>query len=148
MSAHFNASMHVDCARPGTNRLRRHVALLGLIVGALVGCVEKTPLQTCGNDATTAVRLRAKDAQSGALLPNLNLSISATLVGTPGYTVGIFKAQDDSTLILLRGPGGVYDVTLTGPGYAQVSQQITVTSGDACLGPTPVDAIVVLPRAP
>lgn len=130
------------------NRLRRHFAFFSVILGVLVGCAEQNPLNLCGNAGTIAVRLRAKDAQTGTLLGNRSVFIRATIVGTPGFTVDIFIPPDDSTLILLRGPGGVYDVTLSGPGYAEVSQQIHVTPGDPCLGPTPVDAVIALPRAP
>jgi hypothetical protein len=119
--------------------------LLGL--GSLAGC-SSTPTLACDGLFPIAIRLRAKDGQSGA--PIGNPIVEATIVEAPTFVVSTYRPPDDSTLTLLYGEGGTYEVRVKKVGYADVTQRVTVVQGDDRCGDlvAAIDLTVSLSRVP
>jgi hypothetical protein len=119
-------------------------AMLLLGLGSLAGCSSTLPL-ACDGLFPTVIRLRAKDGQSGALIGNP--IVEATIAEVPTFYVSFYRSPDDSTLTLVRGAAGTYEVKVKKVGYADVTQRVTVVRGDACAGPVvAVDLTVTMSR--
>lgn len=126
-------------------RLRRRATppLLGLL-GLLPGCEGGTP--ACVSVASVAIRVRAREAPTGAALSAF--SMSATKNGASVHTANILAPQNDPAMVQVFGGGGSYTLTVTKHGFIEVSQLVSVEYEGACNTAVPVDVTVTLQRAP
>ena len=125
--------------------MRRARRLLPLAIVLLAsGCEIESAI--CSTAPGLAIRLRAKDAQSGTFLGNP--TVTATMVDRPDYVVEISRLPGDSTVTDLRGDAGTYDVTVAKAGYESSTLRTSVVGGGSCVPTNTVELVAPLTRLP
>ena len=122
------------------NFLRKAVVITTL---GIVGCTN--PAKVCTLEGTIAIRLVARDAQS--LMTLKGTMVTASVGGVQVSPFGIGPSAD-SSVTLIYGGAGVYDVTARKDGYTDASQRVTVNYGGECQRTITEDATITLARKP
>jgi hypothetical protein len=122
----------------------RDLILLPAILGLVTGC--KFADVACGGPPEPAIRLHAKDGQTGEVI--VNPTVNATIVGMTGRADVVAGMPGDPSIVRIFGVAGVYALTVTKAGYGDIAQRVEVGgTGGSCATTFTVDVTVTMLRA-